>query len=103
LLARRVAFLARGPDQAVPPMWSARLDLAHTLVLLRDPTAAAELERARLTRPPQMPTGHPLDAVRAYLLAQWQGDAAALRAARAAVEQAYGAEPLRAAALGGVF
>ncbi len=70
LLARRVALLATSPDQAVPVMWQARLDLAATLVLLRAPEAAEALAQAAQARPPQMPAGHPLDALQRELQAR---------------------------------
>ena len=98
LLAQRAGLLARSPDTAVPSNWQAQLDLAYTLVLLRDPGAPAALQQAARARPAQMPTGHPLDAVQVYLQTLWQDgviDAPALRAARLAVERAYGREPGR--------
>ena len=111
LLARRVALLATSPDSAVPVIWQARLDLACTLVLLRDPDASAALQQAARARPPQMPPGRPLDAVQAWLQALWQNErgegASAVQTARIAVERAYGREAGRTAALpaglGGVF
>lgn len=107
LLAGRVALLARSPDQAVPPLWSARLDLAHTLVLMRDPSAGAALAQARGARPPQMPPGHPFDAVHDYLVAVWQGDAEGQARGRTALERLYGSEALQragtAVAVGGMF
>ena len=66
LLAQRVALLATSPDRAVPVIWQARLVLACTLVLLRDPGAPAALQQAARARPPQMPPGRPLDAVQAW-------------------------------------
>ena len=93
LLTLRAGLLARSPDTAVPPNWQAQLDLAYTLVLLRDPAAPAALQQAERARPAQMPTGHPLDAVQGYLQALWQdggNDTAAVRASRLAVERAYG-------------
>ena len=111
LLAQRVALLATSPDRAVPVIWQARLDLACTLVLRRDPGASAALQQAARARPPQMPPGRPLDAVQAWLQALWQNErgegASAVQTARIAVERAYGREAGRTAALpaglGGVF
>ena len=112
LLAQRAGLLARSPDTAVPSNWQAQLDLAYTLVLLRDPGAPAALQQAARARPAQMPTGHPLDAVQVYLQTLWQDgviDTPALRAARLAVERAYGREPGRVhgnplpARLAGIF
>jgi len=102
LLARRTALLARSPDIAIPANWSARLDLAYSLVLLRDPAAAPALAEAARARPAQMPAGTPLDAVDRYLQALWldgSGQTAAVRTARLAVERAYGREPGREPAL----
>jgi hypothetical protein len=48
----------------------ASLDLAYTLVLQRDPAAAAVLADAATRRPPGAPTGHPLDAMAAWLAQQ---------------------------------
>jgi len=91
----------------VPPLWSARLDLAHTLVLMRDPSAGAALAQARGARPPQMPPGHPFDAVHDYLVAVWQGDAEGQARGRTALERLYGSEALQragtAVAVGGMF
>ena len=103
LLAQRVALLATSPDSAVPVIWQARLDLACTLVLLRDPGAPAALQQAARARPPQIPPGRPLDAVQAWLQALWQSErgegASAVQTARIAVERAYGREAGRTAAL----
>jgi hypothetical protein len=102
LLAQRVALLDTSPDKAVPALWQARLDLATTLVLMRDPAAAAALAQAAAARPPQMPSKHPLDAVLHYLQALQQGTDASK--ARLAVEQAYGrASSQLPAGLGGIF
>ena len=54
-LVQRVELLARRADRDVPPIWSARLDLAYTLVLLRDPQAHSALVLAAQSRPPQVP------------------------------------------------
>ena len=110
LLTQRAGLLTRSPDTAVPPNWQAQLDLAYTLVLLRDPGAPAALEQAARARPAQMPSGHPLDAVQAYLQSLWQdggADTAAVRASRLAVERAYGRErghmPALPQRLAGIF
>ena len=95
-LTQRAGLLARSPDTAVPPNWQAQLDLAYTPVLLRDPGAPAALEQATRARRAQMPSGHPLDGVQGYLQALWQdgtGTGDIVRAARLAVERAYGREP----------
>jgi hypothetical protein len=105
LLAQRVALLDSSPDKAVPAIWQARLDLATSLVLMHDPGAAAALALAAAARPPQMPAKHPLDAVQHYLEQVVRGGDE--RAARRAVEQAYGRDTAAGAALphglGGIF
>lgn len=76
--------------------------LAYLLVLQCDPQAPQALALAARAWPPQMPAGHPLDAVQGYLQALWQDggeDIAAVRAARSAVERGYGHAPGRAAPL----
>ena len=66
LLARRVAYLDGLPDPERVPAWSAQLDLAATLVRLRDPQAGAALARADALRPAGLPA-QPLDALRQAL------------------------------------
>jgi len=109
LLRLRVDQLARSPaDQRMPEVWQARLDLASTLVLLHDTAAPQALQQALLARPAQMPAGHPLDAVQAYLqvlATDPPAGAQALVAARLAVDRAYGRTPAHSlpAGLGGIF
>jgi serine/threonine-protein kinase len=106
LLAQRVALLATSPDQAVPVMWQARLDLAATLVLLRAPEAAEALAQAAQARPPQMPAGHPLDAVQRELQARLPdpgAQSAAARSVHLAVEQAFLRRPGQHLGLEGIF
>ena len=108
LLMQRVDYLAASPDKAFPEVWQARLDLACTLVWLNDPAAALALSQAQSARPAQMPAGHPLDAVQAYLQTrlhrQGAADAVVLSARRAA-DQAFGRTSTQAlpAALTGIF
>lgn len=95
-LEQRVAYLAQWTDKRVAPAWAAQLDLACTLVAAGDPAAAAALARADELRPAQMPAGHPLDAVRAWLqqrLAAKGEQTEAVRNAWAAVERAYRRTP----------
>lgn len=66
LLARRVAYLDSLPEPERVPAWSAQLDLAATLVRLRDPQAGAVLARADSLRPASLPP-QPLDALRRAL------------------------------------
>ena len=91
LLSRRVALLETSPDRQVPPLWQARLDLALTLVMMGAPDAAAALAAAQQARPPEMPAGHPFDALQAFMQAQLEapaGETAAIRQARAALHVA---------------
>jgi serine/threonine-protein kinase len=67
LLQRRVAVFAGDSEPRIVWHWSAQLDVAYSLVLLRDPAAADTLQRARALRPPGMPPGHAFDAVADYL------------------------------------
>lgn len=95
-LQRRLGLLAGWTERQVMPVWAAQLDLATTLVLMNDPGAAAALAEADALRPPQLPTDHPLDALRRYLqarLAAGRDDTEALRVARAALERAWGRGP----------
>ncbi|MCV2370782.1 serine/threonine-protein kinase [Roseateles oligotrophus] len=102
LLAQRVGLLDTSPDKTVPALWQARLDLATTLVMMRDPSAAAALALAGAARPPQMPKNHPLDAVQHYLAQLEQG--ADAHWARLPVERAYGRKATELpAGLGGIF
>jgi hypothetical protein len=92
LLAQRVALLDSSPDKAVPAIWQARLDLATSLVLMGDPSAAAALALAASARPPQMPKNHPLDAVQQYLERVEQGG-----------PKQQAAKPALPRSLGGIF
>lgn len=83
LQQRRDGF-DRAAERQVVPGWSAALDLAYTLVLMKDPLAAAALDDAKTRRPPTLPAGHPLDAAAAYLQARLEGGDAS-GAARAAL------------------
>lgn len=67
LLQERVAQLDKGLDESIVEPWSARLDLACTLVGMNDPAAGAALEAAAVSRPPMLAPDHPLDAVAAFL------------------------------------
>jgi hypothetical protein len=96
VLQRRLALLAGWTERRVLPVWGAQLDLATTLVLMNEPGAAAALAEADALRPPLLPAGHPLDALRSYLqvrLAAGHGDTETLRLARVALEQAWGRGP----------
>ncbi|MCV2362111.1 serine/threonine protein kinase [Paucibacter sp. DJ1R-11] len=84
LLARRVDLLETSPDRQVPPLWQARLDLALTLVMMGAPDVAKALAAAREARPPQMPAGHPFDALQELMQAQLDAPASDSRAARQA-------------------
>ncbi|MDT7838163.1 serine/threonine-protein kinase [Aquabacterium sp. OR-4] len=77
LLAKRVQWLARDADQALPATWHARLSLAATLVQQGSPAAAQALEQARAARPAGWPPGHPMDAVAGLLHARLAGGGAA--------------------------
>jgi serine/threonine-protein kinase len=105
LLAQRVARLETSPDKTVPAIWQARLDLATTLVMMGDPSAAAALALAASARPPQMPQKHPLDLVQRYLeLLEQDGSFASVHRARLGLEQAYGRTSAKLPArLGGIF
>jgi serine/threonine-protein kinase len=84
LLQQRMALFERIVEKRVVPAWVASLDLAYTLVLMRDPGAAEALAQAAARRPGSLPAGHPLDAVQAYLesrLAHGDDAAAPVRAA----------------------
>jgi hypothetical protein len=83
LLQQRMGLFERIAEKRVVPAWVASLDLAYTLVLLRDPGAAEALSQAASRRPASQPAGHPLDAVHAYLetrLAHGDDTAAPVRA-----------------------
>ncbi|MDE2368591.1 MAG: serine/threonine protein kinase [Burkholderiales bacterium] len=83
-LAQRIADFPPASDGTLSWIWAARLDLAYTLVLMRDPGAAAALAEAATHRPPHLPAGQPLDEVAAYLrerLAAGSDNAAPVRAA----------------------
>ncbi len=66
-LERRIAYLDALPEPQQVAAWTAQLDLAATLVLLREPGAAAALARADALRPASLPDGHELDALRRAL------------------------------------
>ena len=71
LLRQRTQLLfAPTRDQQLLPTWVAALDLAYTLVLMGDAGAPAALQAAAQRRPAGVRTGHPLDAVQAYLAAR---------------------------------
>ncbi len=82
LLAARVAWWADQPDP--PPMerWTAALDHAATLQALQDAGAPAALAAADAWRPPALPAGHPLDALREALPRATPGQAQRLGAGR---------------------
>ncbi|MFO1330098.1 MAG: serine/threonine-protein kinase [Rubrivivax sp.] len=103
LLQARVQRRAGTAPAPQVPAWSAALDLAYTLVLMKDPGAAEVLAHAAELRPSSVPAGHPLDAATAYLRAlQAEGreDAAPVRQAQRAMQRAQqgvapGSEPVR--------
>ena len=72
LLRQRQKIFQRPGEKRVLPGWVASLDLAYSLVLQRDPAAAAVLADAATRRPPGAPAGHPLDAMAAWLAEQAQ-------------------------------
>jgi serine/threonine-protein kinase len=103
LLRRRVAVFERDTEPRIVWHWSAALDLAYSLVLLRDATAADALRYARGLRPPGMPPGHAFDAVADYLEALLlHGDerAPAVQQALQALARAQGRPPGAAASAG---
>lgn len=103
LLRRRVAVFERDTEPRIVWHWSAQLDVAYSLVLLRDASAADALRRARALRPPGMPPGHAFDAVADYLEALLQhGDerAAPVQQALRALARAQGRPPGAAATAG---
>lgn len=77
LLQQRVAQLDKGLDQSIAEPWSARLDLACTLVAMHDPAASAALEAAAALRPKMLAPDHPLDALAVYLEAKLRRDSLA--------------------------
>jgi len=96
LLRRRVAVFERDTEPRIVWHWSAALDVAYSLVLLRDAGAADALRHARGLRPPGMPPGHAFDAVADYLDALLQhGDerAAPVQQALQALARAQGRPP----------
>lgn len=86
-LQERLAYFDHFTDTAIVPAWVAALDLAYTLVLMNDPSAAAGLQRAARHRPPGMPTGHPLDAVAGYLAVRLGQGSDAAEPVRAALRE----------------
>ena len=72
LLQERMKLFERIAEKQVVPAWLASLDLAYTLVLMGDAQAGPALAQAAYRRPPGFPTGHPLDAVAAYLVLRLQ-------------------------------
>ncbi len=95
LLGRRVQWLARDADKALPATWHARLSLAATLVQQRSPAAAEALAQARAARPAGWPAGHPMDAVAQVLQARLAASASgaetgALAEAQRALDAAFG-------------
>ena len=96
LLRRRVAVFERDTEPRIVWHWSAALDVAYSLVLLRDAGAADAVQRARALRPPGMPPGHAFDAVADYLDAlREHGDerAAPVQQALQALARAQGRPP----------
>ncbi|MBU6258497.1 MAG: serine/threonine protein kinase [Burkholderiales bacterium] len=92
-LAQRIGDFPPSSDTALAWTWAARLDLAYTLVLMRDPGAGAALAEAAAHRPPQLAPGQPLDAVAAYLgerLAAGSDNAAPVQAALDRLARAQG-------------
>jgi tetratricopeptide (TPR) repeat protein len=73
LLRQRMKFFERPGDKQVLPGWVAALDLAYTLVLQRDASAAAVLADAAARRPQGIPAQHPLDRMAAWLSTQLVG------------------------------
>jgi eukaryotic-like serine/threonine-protein kinase len=67
LLARRVAYFDSLGEAQYLPAWAAQLDLAMSLVALRDPQAGAALARADALRPAGLAGPHPFDALRREL------------------------------------
>lgn len=67
LLAAHAARLLQASDPPPLARWTAQLDLALTLHALADPAAGAALASADALRPPSLPAGHPLDALRLQL------------------------------------
>ena len=93
----RQAMFGPAADQQQYTEWAAGLDLAWTLVLLRDPQAATALQAAAQRRPPGVPAQHTLDAVHDYLracLANPAGtESPAARAALQTLRQRQGGAP----------
>lgn len=92
LLAKRVQWLERDPDKALPATWHARLNLATTLVQQRSAGATEALAKARSARPAGWPTGHPMDAVAALLQARLanSADSAEVSAAQRSIDASFG-------------
>jgi hypothetical protein len=67
LLRQRTKFFERPGDKQVLSGWVAALDLAYSLVLQRDPGAAAALADAATRRPAGVPANHSLDTLAAWL------------------------------------
>ncbi|HEY0178804.1 MAG TPA: hypothetical protein VGC30_04110 [Dokdonella sp.] len=101
LLQARVAQLERGRDRGTPALWTARLDLAYSAVLMDDPSAGTLLDRARSERPPKMPAGHPLDLLDARLVAATRDGSRVL--ADAGLPWAAGGDPQTPLPVGGMF
>lgn len=70
LLRQRLKVFDRPGDKRVLPGWVAALDLAYTLVLQRDPAAAAALADASARRPTGAAANHPLDTMATWLQSQ---------------------------------
>lgn len=69
LLLFRQQMYGSGADLQQFSEWQAGLDLAWTLVLMKDAGATAAIDSAARRRPVGVPTGHVLDAVQTYLRA----------------------------------
>jgi len=88
LLAGVAARWAAAPGQTPLLLWSARLNLACTQLLMGDADAADTLTTAQRERPAGLPAGHPLDRVAAQLQARLAApDPAARRAPATAAER----------------
>ena len=90
LLAGHAARLAAAGEPRLPTLWTARLDLAFTLLLLGDAAgAAAQLQAADAARPLALSAGCPQDLLRRHLQARLDAPGSAeARASWAALAQA---------------
>ena len=94
LLGEVAASAAALPDRRITSAWALQLDWAASLVAEGAPGAADALTKATALRPPELPAGHPFDAIQAHLADRLAaGPAGSAAASAASVARAYRRAP----------